>query len=297
MRLPLTEIAAWSGTLVSHRVPPTGFSTTGVSSRGPAPRVNSRRSISWPGRTTDNVCLPCAAFSEHGVEHAMDGLPSRVAVAPAGLLVNITSRGPPGRTGAGRSDWGVGGTGARGLTACLGDGLAGSAVGLTDDTNRSSVPPPAAVEPTGLGLASPGAAAGVTAGAVAGGAAGTGDSSFGAAARCSPLSDGCRPGMSHGAACQPISANNPATARTANRNPRNPDFRLTSVVVVTVGSDRLLRRGGGSAAAAGAATANSGALTSAMVCAFSRPPRGISFHPLLAPQAFSSDWMKSWQLR
>src|ERR1017187_2893459 len=26
MRLPLTEIAAWSGTLVSHRVPPTGFS-------------------------------------------------------------------------------------------------------------------------------------------------------------------------------------------------------------------------------------------------------------------------------
>src|ERR1039458_10599183 len=70
MRLPLTEIAAWSGTLVSHRVPPTGFSTTGVSSRGPAPMVNSRRSISWPGRTTDNVCLPCAAFSEHGVERS-----------------------------------------------------------------------------------------------------------------------------------------------------------------------------------------------------------------------------------
>src|ERR1035438_4419934 len=89
MRLPLTEIAAWSGTLVSHRVPPTGLSTTGVSSRGPAPTVNSRRSIIWPGRTTDNVCLPCAAFSEHGVEHAMDGLPSSVAVAPAGLLVNI----------------------------------------------------------------------------------------------------------------------------------------------------------------------------------------------------------------
>src|ERR1035441_7750556 len=137
MRLPLTEIAAWSGTLVSHRVPPTGFSTTGVSSRGPAPRVNSRRSISWPGRTTDNVCLPCAAFSEHGVEHAMDGLPSRVAVAPAGLLVNITSRGPPGRTGAGRSDWGVGGSGASGLTASLGDGLAGSAVDFHQAIGRN----------------------------------------------------------------------------------------------------------------------------------------------------------------
>src|ERR1017187_5254289 len=183
MRLPLTEIAAWSGTLVSHREPHTGFSTHGVSSRGPAPRVPSRRSISWPGRTTDSVCLPCAAFSEHGVEHAMAGLPSRVAVAPAGLLVNITSRGPPGRTGAGRSDWGVGGSGARGLTACLGDGLAGSAVGLTDDTNRSSVPPPAAVEPTGLGLASPGAAAGVTAGAAAGGAARPRGFSFSAGGR------------------------------------------------------------------------------------------------------------------
>src|ERR1017187_5567789 len=193
MRLPLTEIAAWSGTLVSHRVPLTGFSTTGVSSRGPAPRVNSRRSISWPGRTTDNVCLPCAAFSEHGVEHAMDGLPSRVAVAPAGLLVNITSRGPPGRSGAGRSDWGGGGSGARGLTASLGDGLAGSAVGLTDDTNRSSVPPPApaAGEPTGLGLASPGAAAGVTAGGGAGGGGRPRGSSFRGGGPCPPPLD-CR---------------------------------------------------------------------------------------------------------
>src|ERR1022692_4172031 len=221
----------------------------------------------------------------------MDGLPSSVAVAPAGLLMNITSCGTPARTDAGgRSDLGVGAGGP-------GDaGVDGSGADLAGGGALESACPTSAT-PNGLGLASTGAAAGATAGAVAGRAAGTGDSSFGAAARCSPLSDGCRPGMSHGAACQPISANNPATARTANRNPRNPDFRLTSVVVVTVGSDRLLRRGGGSVAAAGAATANSGALTSAMVCAFSRPPRGISFHPLLAPQAFSSDWMKSWQLR
>src|ERR1035438_7826086 len=155
MRLPLTEIAAWSGTLVSHRVPPTGLSTTGVSSRGPAPTVNSRRSIIWPGRTTDNVCLPCAAFSEHGVEHAMDGLPSSVAVAPAGLLVNITSGGTPARTDAsGRSDLGVGvdrSAGAGFAASC--SGLAGGGPPVARRARRR--PPRAPAEVRGWGWGSP----------------------------------------------------------------------------------------------------------------------------------------------
>src|ERR1035437_9079608 len=284
MRLPFTEIAAPFGSLVSSRVPPTGLSATGVSARGPAPTVNSRRSIWSPGRTSDNGCRPGAALRVHGVEHARDGLPSSVAVALAGLLMTLTSCATPARTGVpGRSVLGAGfgGAAAEGLTAS-GSGLA---VGSACPT----------AGPTGLGLASPGAAPGAAAGAVTGGENATGDSACGAAARCSPLSDACRPGLSHGAACQPISANNPAATRTANRHPKNPGFRLASLVVVAVDSARPVRRGGDSAAGDGAARA--GAFTSAIVGSFSRPPRGIDFHPLVAPHAFSSDSMKSWQLR
>jgi hypothetical protein len=81
-----------------------------------------------------------------------------------------------------------------------------------------------------------------------------------------------------------------------NRKPGNPDFRFTSAVVPDVGLDRLFRLGGGSTAA-GAAAVPVGVLTSAIVIAFSSPPRGIGFHPLLALHAFSNDSTNSWQLR
>src|ERR1035441_10586785 len=124
----------------------------------------------------------------------MDGLPSSVAVAPAGLLVNMTSCGTPARTGVGRSDLGVGAGGSRAA------GVDGSGADLAGGVPLGAARPTSA-PPNGLGLAStgaaPGAAPGATAGAVAGGAAGTGDSSFGAAARCSPPSDGCPPRKCH----------------------------------------------------------------------------------------------------
>src|ERR1039457_2838020 len=102
----------------------------------------------------------------------MDGLPSSVAVAPAGLLVNITSCGTPARTDAGgRSDLGVGGGGP-------GDaGVDGSGADLAGGVALESACPTSAT-PNGLGLASTGAAAGATAGAVAGGAARAGGFSF-----------------------------------------------------------------------------------------------------------------------
>src|ERR1019366_5846005 len=255
------------------------------------------------------MCLPGAARSEHGVEHASDGLPSSVAVAPPGLLKMLTSGGTAGRTGAAaRSALGVGVDGSRAadFTASLGGVVAGSAgaafaasftAGLT--AAGSGLAGGSAC-PTGLGLASPGAvptaAPGVTpeaaAGTDTGGTAATGDSAFGAAAAGPPLSDGCEPGKCHEPSCEPTNASNPAVARTANRNVRNPGFRPTSAVAAA-GSPQPLRRGGGSTAGA----AISGAFTSALVAAFSRPPRGIDFHPLVAPQAFSSDSMNSWQLR
>src|ERR1019366_8488040 len=73
------------------------------------------------------MCLPGAARSEHGVEHASDGLPSSVAVAPPGLLRMLTSGGAAGRTGAvARSVLGAG-SAAADLTASLGTVLTGSA--------------------------------------------------------------------------------------------------------------------------------------------------------------------------
>src|ERR1035441_3647954 len=129
----------------------------------------------------------------------MDGLPSSVAGAPAGLLVNITSCGTPARTGVGRSDLGVGAGGSEAA------GVDGSGADLAGGVALESACPTSAT-PNGLGLASTGAAPGATAGAVAGGAAGTGDSSFDAAARCSPLSDGCEPGKCPRINCEPISA-------------------------------------------------------------------------------------------
>src|ERR1035441_6063324 len=142
--------------------------------------------------------------------------------------------------------------------------------------------------------ATPEAAPGATAGTGTGGTAVTGDSAFGTAAACSPLSDACEPGKCHEPNCEPTNASNPAAARTANRNVTNRGFRPASAVAVA-GSARPLRRGGGSTTGAGAAI--KGAFTSAIVAAFSRPPRGIDFHPLVAPHAFSSDSMNSWQLR
>src|ERR1017187_7940968 len=188
------------------------------------------------------------------------------------------------------------GSAGAGFAASSTEGLSAAGSGLA---RRSACP-------TGLGLASPGAAPGAipgatprappgaTAGTGTGGAAATGDSTFDTAAGCSSLSDGCEPGKCHEPNCEPTSASNPAAARTANRNVRNPRFRPTSAVAVA-GSARPLRRGGGSAAGAGPAI--KGAFTSAIVAAFSRPPRGIDFHPLVAPHAFSSDSMNSWQLR
>src|ERR1035441_2536375 len=231
------------------------------------------------------MCLPGAARSEHGVEHASDELPSSVAVAPPGLLKMLISGGTAGRTGAvARSVLGAGSavadfTASLGtvLTGSAGAGFAGPGPGLAGWVPPGSACPtwlPAC--PNGLGTPS------------------TGDSAFGPAAACSPLSDGWEPGKCHEPNCEPTNASNPAAARTANRNVTNRGFRPTSAVAVA-GSARPLRRGGGSAAGAGATI--KGAFTSAIVAAFSRPPRGIDFHPLVAPRAFSSDSMKSWQLR
>src|ERR1019366_126736 len=215
------------------------------------------------------MCLPGAARSEHGVEHASDELPSSVAAAPPGLLKMLTSGGTAGRNGAvARSVLGAGSaiadftasfgtvlTGSAGAGfAAPGSGLAGGVLPGSPCPTRAS---PAA-GPTGLGLASPGATPGATPGEApgatpgatvgtgTGGTAATGDSAFGTAAACSPLSGGWEPGKCHEPNCEPTNASNPAAARTANRNVTN---------------------------------------------------RGIDFHPLVAPQAFSSDSMNSWQLR
>src|ERR1039457_1022180 len=256
------------------------------------------------------MCLPGAARSEHGVEHASDGLPSSVAVAPPGLLKMLTSGGTAGRTGAAaRSALGVGVDGSRAadFTASLGGVVAGSAgagfaasftAGLTGAgagvaRGRGRPPRPrVATPPRAAPPAAPGVTPGAAAGTDPGGTAATGDSAFGAAAACPPLSDGCEPGKCHEPSCEPTNASNPAAARTANRNVRNPGFRPTSAVAAP-GSPQPLRRGRVSTAGA----TISGACTSAIVAAFSRPPRGIDFHPLVAPQAFSSDSMNSWPLR
>src|ERR1019366_3223271 len=257
------------------------------------------------------MCLPGAARSEHGVEHASDELPSSVAVAPPGLLkMMLTSGGTAGRNAVARSVLGAGSavadfTASLGtvLTGSAGAGFAGPGPGLAGWVPPGSACPtwlPAC--PNGLGLASPGATPWATPGATPGATAGTGtgsttatgDSAFGTAAPCSPLSDACEPGKCHEPNCEPTNASNPAAARTANRNVTNRGFRPAPAVAVA-GSSRPLRRGGGSAAGAG--TAIKGAFTSAIVAAFSRPPRGIDFHPLVAPHAFFSDSMNSWQLR
>ena len=202
IRLPFTEIAAPSGTLVNISVPPAAVSANGVSSRGAAPTVKSRRTISYPGMVSTTVCLPCAAVSEHGVVHAMDELPSSVAVAPPGLLVNITSCGAATRTGAGRrSIFGNSACGALGFTASgsalaggsgcpTGSDLAGETACPTSGAGLVSAggaPGSGAGGLTGLGLASSGATTGGVAGGVTTGVAAVGASFF---AAVPPLSGG-----------------------------------------------------------------------------------------------------------
>src|SRR5260370_20142363 len=102
----------------------------------------------------------------------MDELPSSVAVAPPGLLVNITSCGAPVRTGGGRrSIFGNSVGGAAGFTTSgwdlAGGGgcsdLAGEATCPTSGAglvSAAGAPGSGVVPPTGLGLASPGATTG-----------------------------------------------------------------------------------------------------------------------------------------
>ncbi len=241
-----------------------------------------------------------------GVAQDIAAFPSIVAVAPAGPLVTKTSCGELARAGANcgrRSVLAAGPEGSAGLTASS-SGRRGTACSvlacsvLAASGFDTSAPEPAAGSacPIGLGLASCGDVAGGFTGGVTSGAAGGGACSFGVAAGCPAESDGCEPGISHGAACQPSSARKPAATRMPSRKPGNPDFRFTSAVVPEAGADRLFLRGGGRIAA-GAAAVAVGVFTSAIVIAFNSPPRGISFQPLLALHAFSSDSTNSWQLR
>src|ERR1019366_10382986 len=133
------------------------------------------------------MCLPGAARSEHGVEHASDELPSSVAVAPPGLLKMLPSGGTAGRNGAAaRSVLGAG-SAAADFTASLGTVLTGSAgAGFAGPgPGLAGWVPPGSARPTwlpacpnGLGLASPGAnpwaTPGATPGAPPGTTAGTG---------------------------------------------------------------------------------------------------------------------------
>src|SRR4051794_21342029 len=97
---------------------------------------------------TPSMCLPGAAFKLHGVEQEMAELPSRVAVAPPGLVITITDCKAALRTA-------LPGSAAEGLGTLAGARVAG-------------LPPSGG--PTGLGFASSGegAAAAVGEGAATG---------------------------------------------------------------------------------------------------------------------------------
>ena len=83
---PLIEMVAPSGALLRYSVLPGARNTTGGSSNGLEPISTSRCSISYPGFVTAMVWRPGGASKRQGVTQLTSICPSKVAVAPAGLL-------------------------------------------------------------------------------------------------------------------------------------------------------------------------------------------------------------------
>src|SRR5208283_5548907 len=234
----------------------------------------------------ETVWTPGAASSEHGVEQAVSRLPSRVAVAPAGLVMTVTSAGSGGNASVLFRAGGSGGGWAFFCVANTGDasgGLAGSSAGFVSSAVAGALV-------SGLGLfcaadsAGDGGAGGcgvvglVLASTAACDAAGVGEPA--AALPFRP------PGVSHdGADCHPISASTAAATRIAARNGRKPVFDRSPRALADIASPRRgLRAGGNFTAPRG---------PSASVGSFKAPPRANGFQVREATHAFSSARTKS----